>query len=90
MTSHQFKKNKLIVEIPFRKEDWWLVCENGKPGMVDQSFGIWWLARKIDRSYKGKDPDIAVLTLQVESEELFKDLVEMGVGIVWSKGEKGL
>lgn len=77
----QIQDNKIIAIAELKREDWWLVCEGGEPGNKNGSFGIWTLNRKIDRSYKGKDPDVAVPALWLEpdiAEALFDKL-----DIVW-------
>lgn len=74
------KGNKIIATAELNRKDWWLVCEKGN-GTTDTSWGIWTLNRKIDRSYKGKDPDIAVASLWLEPE-IAKQLVGK-LDIVW-------
>ena len=81
--------NNLIKVIEnFKPEDWWLVNYKGVSGNKEFRQGFWTLNQKIDRSYKGKDPDIAVESLAVESlavespEEL-AFLKNLKIDIVW-------
>lgn len=64
----RIKNNKIILEIEVKKEDWWLLNEKGD-GMDDWRIGLWYLAPKIDRSYKGKEPDIGVPRVWLSPEE---------------------
>ena len=72
--------NKIIATTELNRNEWWLVCENGN-GTTDTSFCVWTLNRKIDRSYKGKDPDIAVASLWLPPDEA-KQLIDK-LDIVW-------
>lgn len=81
------KNRKLTIELNLNHNDWWLYNEAGVAGKKDFGYGLWFLAGKIDRGYKGKDPDIAVPTLLIESEEMFKAIKRLGLDIVWD--EKG-
>ena len=63
----KIKSKKAIFEY-YMTEGWWLMCENGDP--KEERMGIWWLARKIDRSYKGKGPDLAVPSVQLNYGEM--------------------
>lgn len=81
---YQITKNKLKIEIDFNPKDWWLFNEKGIAGEESLYDGIWYLSRKIDRSYKGKIPDIAVPTLMIDDEKLFEALKKVkGLDRVW-------
>ncbi len=74
--------NKLTVTLDLKPDQWWLLNGKGN-GSKEWGEGIWYLAEKIDRSYKGKDPDVAVPTLTIESPELLADLMRLGIDIIW-------
>ena len=74
------KDNQITATAELNRDEWWLVCEKGN-GTKDTSYGIWTLNRKIDRSYKGKDPDIAVASLWLPPDEA-KQLIDK-LDIVW-------
>lgn len=76
--------NELVARFPLDRDLYWLLCEKGLPGVVDGYKGSWSIAQKIDRSYKGKEPDIAEPSISVPPdmvEELAKRL-----DVVWLWG----
>jgi len=44
----------LTVILEIDHDDWWLMNECGFPDRAEFGYGVWYLAGKIDRSYKGK------------------------------------
>ena len=75
------KNKKLIYEIDFEPENFYLVNENGVFG--DYESGVWSLNHKIDRSYKGKTPDVGCPIFYLDFEE-FNQLFNLkGLEIVW-------
>jgi hypothetical protein len=80
---HSITGNKLTIELDINPQDWWLFNEKSGVDNPDFHSGIWYLARKIDRSYKGKDPDIALPTLTIETPGLLEDLRKLKIDEVY-------
>ena len=77
----QIKGKKVIFEFEPTKDTYWLFCEKGI--LTDKYSGIWWLAPKIDRSEKGKDPDIAIPEVQLSYEEKEAVFKKFKLNQVW-------
>ena len=74
-------KNKITFEYEVSADTYWLLCEHGDP--KDKESGIWWLAQKIDRSEKGKGPDVAVPDVQLTKEEVDEIHKVFGLDRMW-------
>ena len=77
----KIKGKKIVFEFEPTKDTYWLFCEKGLPSAKHS--GMWWLAPKIDRSEKGKDPDIAVPEAQLSYEEKEEILKKFKLDQVW-------
>lgn len=84
----EIKENRLIKTIEnFDPKEWWLVCEGSQwtdESLHDFERGFWSLNRKIYRSYKGKEPDVAVASIMVEDREEFNKLRALKIDIIWT------
>jgi len=87
--------NKCIFTVEFDPKDYFLVYSNNDPtiynGSGEELYREYTLNLKIDRSYKGKDPDVGmpVLFLDVEEGEKLKeyfDFVEYPVNLETNHG----
>lgn len=77
----KIKGNKVQFEYTITPETYWLYCEAGDS--KDEGSGFWWLAQKIDRSYKGKVPDIAVPDVQITYKQMQELHKKFGLDKVW-------
>jgi len=62
----EIKNDKLIIEIPLNRNEFWL---HYKP-LLDE----WSINYKIDRSYKGKDPDLGMPIVYLDDDDLIEEL----------------
>ena len=60
------KDDKIIIEIPLDRNEFWL--------HFNPKHDEWSINYKIDRSYKGKDPDLGLPIVYLEADGLLTEL----------------